>query len=850
MDFTADSINNGRLGLLCILTNERHVTKCGHASICGSNCVSMEVMRNFRYACRMLSKSPGFALVAIVTLALGIGANTAIFSVANALLLRPLPYAHPDRLVLVYAEKPDAAGAVQPFSFPRATFLSEKGRAFSGFAAFTSENFNLTGRGDPEQLSAARVSWNFFGVLGVRPALGRAFLPEEDRPGGKAVCLISHALWTRTFGARADIAGQNITLDATPYTVIGVLPSGFHFAPLGAGVDLWAPRVFDLNITTPAQVHAGLGFLTAVARLAPGIGARQAEAEMQILDRQYKRENPRMPDADPTQTVRARDLQQQTVANVRTAVLILCGAVGLLLLIACANVAALLLSRALGRRKEIAIRAALGASRVALIGQLLAESILLALVGGALGIALSTWGTHALTALGQENLPRVEEIGIDWRVAAFAAGLSLVTGVLFGLFPALQLSRQDLNPVLRAEGRGSAGSRRRSRARGALVVAQVALSLVLLVGAGLLIRSFVRLRSVSGGFDAHNVLTMSISLPPARYPKGPQMAAFYDQVVQKVSAMPGVRSAAVCSALPVRPVRFSPVLLEGQPDVPLPARPILAIQMVSPAYFRTLRVALRQGREFTGADNVDAPLVAVVNETLVRRYWPHDNPIGKHLLLGRMVKPTEVVGVAADVNNLSLAASPEAEVYLPFPQRPWASMNLILRTAGDPHHWVGAARAAVAGVDRDQPVTALKTMEEVLATSTAQQRFSVFLLGVFSMTALVLAAVGLYGVIAYSVAERTQEMGIRLALGAARGDITRMIVGQGLALALAGLVIGTIAALALTRLMSGMLFQVSAADPASFAVGALLLAAIAALASYLPARHATRVDPTEALRYE
>jgi putative ABC transport system permease protein len=807
-------------------------------------------MRNFRYAARTLAKSPGFTLVAIVTLALGIGANTAIFSVANALLLRPLPYAHPDRLVLVYAVKADAPFAIQPFSYLRATFLNEKSRAFAGFAAFTNETFNLTGTGDPEQLSAARVSWNFFNVLGVSPAIGRAFLPEEDQPGARAVCLISHALWTRAFGARADIAGQNITLDATPYTIAGVLPRGFQFAPLGADVDLWAPRVFDLNITTPAQIRAGVGFLSAVARLAPGVGARQADAEMNIQDRQYKRENPGMPDADPSQTIHARDLQEQTVANVRTAVLILCGAVGLLLLIACANVAALLLSRALARRKEIAIRAALGAKRTALIAQLLAESVLLALAGGALGIALSAWGTHALAALGQGNLPRVDEIGIDWRVMLFTAGLSLITGVLFGLLPALQLSRQDLNPVLRAEGRGSAGSRRRSRARGVLVVAQVALSMVLLVGAGLLIRSFVRLRNVNGGFDARNVLTMRVALPPARYPKGPQMAAFYDQVVKKVSAMPGVRSAAVCSALPVRPVRFSPVLVQGQPEIPLAARPLMAIQMVSPAYFRTLRVALRQGREFNERDDPGAPLVAVVNETLVRRYWPHDNPIGKHLLLGRMVKPTEVVGVAADVSNLSLAAAPEAEVYLPFPQRPWASMNLILRTAGDPRNLAGAARAAVAAVDRDQPVTAVNTMEEVLAASTAQQRFSVFLLGVFSVTALVLAAVGLYGAIAYSVAERTQEMGIRIALGADTGDILRMIVGQGLALALAGLVIGAVAALALTRLMSGLLFQVSAADPASFAAGALLFAVVAALASYLPARRATRVDPTEALRYE
>jgi len=813
------------------------------------------MMRNLRYAGRMLLKRRGFTLVAVVTLALGIGANTAIFSVANALLLRPLPYAHPERLVLVYAARADAAGAIQPFSFPRATFLSDKSRAFSGFAPFTSENFNLTGRGDPEQLSAARVGWSFFDVLGVRPAIGRAFLPEEDRPGAKAVCLISHALWTRAFAGRADIAGQNITLDATPYTIVGVLPRGFEFEALGTGVDLWATRVYDLNITTPAQIRAGVGFLSAVARLGPGVGAGQADAEMDILDRQYKRENPRMPDADPAQTIHARDLQEQTVSNVRTAVLILCGAVGLLLLIACANVAALLLSRALARRKEIAIRAALGAGRAALMGQLLAESVLLAMAGGALGIALSALGTHALAAMGQGNLPRVEEIGIDWRVMTFTAALSLVTGVLFGLLPAMQLSGQDLNPVLRAEGRGSAGGRRRNRLRSALVVAQVALSMVLLVGACLLIHSFVRLRQVDGGFDARNVLTMKIALPPARYPQGPQMAAFYDQAVKRIAAMPGVQSAAVCSALPVRPVRFSPVLVEGQPEVPLAARPLMAIQMVSPAYFRTLRVALRQGREFTDGDNAGSaggtpPLVAVVNETLARRFWPHENPIGKHLLLGRMTKPTEVVGVAADVSNLSLAAAPEAEVYLPFAQRPWASMNLILRTAGDPHNWAAAARAAVAAVDRDQPVTAMNSMEEVLSTSTAQRRFSVFLLGVFSTMAMALAAVGLYGAIAYSVAERTGEMGIRMALGATRGDILGMIVGHGLTLALAGLATGAVAALALTRLMSGLLFQVSAADPASFGASALLFTAIAALASYLPARRATRVDPTEALRCE
>lgn len=808
------------------------------------------MMRNLRYALRVLLKNPGFSVVAIVTLALGMGANTAIFSVADALLLRPLPYAHAGRLVLVYAEKRDAAGAIQPFSYPHATFLNDKSRAFSGFAAFTDENFNLTGMGDPEQLTAARTSWNFFDVLGVRPSLGRAFLPAEDQPGTRAVCLISHALWTRAFGARRDIVGQNITLDAAPYTIIGVLPRGFRFAPLGKDVDIWAPRVFDLNLTTPAQIRAGVGFLSAVARLAQGVSARQADAEMRILDRQYKLENPGMPDADPTQSIRARDLQQQTVSNVRTALLILSGAVGLLLLLACANVAALLLSRSLARQKEIAIRAALGATRARLIWQLLAESIVLALAGGALGAAFSAWGTSALTALGQGSVPRLEEIGINWRVMVFTAGLSFITGLLVGLLPAIQLSRRDLNPMLRAEGRASSGGPRRNHTRSALVVAQVALSMVLLVGAGLLIRSFVRLRNVDAGFDARNALTMNIALPPARYPKGPQMAAFYAEVVKRVSALPGVESAAVSSALPVRPVRFSPVLVEGQPQVPLAMRPILAIQMVSPAYFRTLRVALLQGREFTEHDNADAPLVAIVNQTLVRRFWPHDDPVGKQLFLGRMTVPAKVVGVAADVNNVSLAAPPQPEVYLSFPQRPWAAMNLILRTAGDPHKWTAAARAAVAAVDRDQPVTAVNTMEEVLETSTAERRFSVFLLGVFSMTALVLAAVGLYGAIAYSVAERTREMGIRVALGANAGDIQRMIVGHGLRLAMAGLAIGTLAALTLTRLMSGLLFHVSSADPASFAASALLFAGIAAIASYLPARRAMRIDPAEALRYE
>jgi putative ABC transport system permease protein len=805
---------------------------------------------NLRYAVRLLARAPGFTAVAILTLALGIGANTALFTVADAVLLQPLPYQHPERLVLISGARAASPGAILPFSYPRFTFLREKSRAFSALAAFGRDVCNLTGAGQPEELAEARVSWNFFSVLGIRPALGRAFLPEEGGRGARPVCLISHGLWTRRFGARPQQIGQSITLDSTPYTVVGVLPRDFEF-PLLTGADVWTPRAFELSLITQEQVRAGAGYLDAIARLNSGLSATQAQAEMEVLNRQYQRENPRLADADPALSIRAADLQEQTVANVRPALEMLSGAVGLLLLIACANMAALLLSRALGRTKEIAVRAALGAPRRSLMGQLLLESVLLAVAGGALGILLSAAGTPALLALGQENLPRLAAIRINTQVLAFTAGLSLATGLVFGWLPALQLSRPDLNVVLRGEARGSTGSRWRGRFRSLLVVAQVALSLVLLVGAGLLIRSFVRLRSVPPGFDPRHVLSMRISLPPARYSHGPQMSNFFDQVVKRVETLPGVQAAAVASALPVNPVRFSPVLAEGQPDVPLAQRPLLAIQMISPAYFRTLGVRLLQGRAFTDADNAGAPLVAVVNETLVRRFWPNQNPLGKHLYLGRMDKPTQavtVVGVAADVRNISLAAAPDAEVCIPFAQRPWTTMYLLVRTEGDPHNWTPATRAAVTSVDPDQPVTAAATLEEVLSDSTAPERFSMFLLGVFSLTAMLLAAVGLYGAIAYSVAERTREIGVRMALGAQRAAVFRMVIGHGIRLALIGLAIGIPAALEFGWLMSGLLFQLSPRDPLSLIAAALLFLAIAVLASYVPALRATRVDPADALR--
>jgi predicted permease len=805
--------------------------------------------QDVRYAFRGFARSPGFAAVAIFTLAVGIGANTAIFSVANALLLRPLAYAQPDRLVLIAGERKVDKLTGVPLSWVRFKQVNDGQRSFSGVAAFTSETFNLTGRGEPEQLAAARVSWNFFDVLGVRPALGRTFRREEDKAGGDNVVLISSALWERRFASDPHIAGRQITLDFKDYTVIGVLPRGFRFGLLGQHIDAYAPRVFELNLATPALVDGGAGFLNFVARLGAGVGIGRAQAEMDTLVAQYRRANPQFPDADPALAVRVGNLQDQMVAGVRTAVLILFFAVGLVLLIACANVSSLLISRALGRQREMALRTALGATRAGLVRQLLTESVILALAGGVLGAALSAWGTRVLAAMAQDSLPLASEIRADGVVLAFTAGISVLAGILFGMAPALQVSRPDVNSVLRSEGRGATAGRRHNLFRSLLVVSQVALSMILLVGAGLLLRNFAQLRRASPGFDATHLLTMNVTLPPARYSTAPQMIGFFRELVRQVESVPGVLSAAVSSALPVNPVRFTPGLPEGQPAVPLPERPMFNVQTLSPGYVETMRLPLLAGREFTVHDDAP-PTVLMVNQAAVRRFWPRENPIGKHILVGRQPAPSEIVGVVGDVHNTNLAADVQPEMYLPFARLPWPSMNLLVRTARDPHSFVAAVRARVLAVDRDQPVTEVLSMEEVLANGATQPRFLTALLGALSSIALVLALVGIYGVIAYSVTERTREVGIRMALGAAQSDILRLVLRQGLALALSGIGIGLAASLALTRLMTTLLYHVSTTDPAVFVGGAVAFAAVAMLASYLPARRAMRVDPVVALRGE
>ena len=810
------------------------------------------LLQDLRYALRLLTKSPGFAAVAVLTLALGIGANTAIFTVADALLLRPLPYANPQRLMMVYETSIVNRSEESVFSYPYFARLRDQQHSFSGISAYASDDFDMTGRGEPRQISAGRVSWNFFDVLGVQPALGRDFFASEGQRGSNRVLMLSHQFWISEFGGARNVVGQSLMLDSLSYTIVGVLPANFVFTPLGSDTQIWIPREFELNIATPEHIQAGMGYLEGVARLAPGVSTEQAQSEVDVLHKEYCRDNPTRPDANPKWPLAVTPLQTMIVANIRAAVLILMGVVGVVLLIACANVASLLLSRALKRKKEIAVRTALGARRGVIVRQLLVESLLLAAISGLIGIFAGYAGTRGLLALNQDTVSQLGGgVSMDWRVLCFTIAISLVSGVLFGLAPALQLSKTDLNSVLRDEGRGSTGSRHVASSQNVLVVAQVALSMILLIGSGLLIRSFLQLMNVNPGFDPRNVLTMRMNLSPSKYGTNAQMVSFYNEVLRQMQSLPGVRAAAISSALPPTPTRSAPILAEGQPAVPLPQRPDANIETISPDYAKVLRVPLERGREFSADDNQTKPTVAMVNQAFVRRYWPNENPIGKHIWLGTIATPVEVVGVLGDEKNNGISGEPAPEMLLPFPNLPWSHLRLSLRTAGgDPMALVPAVRQRLARIDSVQPITEVQTLEQILAQSRAQSRFTVLLFGIFSGVALVLAIVGIYGVISYAVVQRTHEMGIRMALGADKKDIFRLVIGRGLKLAGIGIAIGLVAPFTLTRLMSSLLYKVSPADPLTIIGSAILFLAAALLASYIPARRASRTDPMVALRYE
>lgn len=802
------------------------------------------LLRNLRYGFRLLIKNPIFTVATVLTLTLGIGANAALFTVTSALLLRPFPYPDGQQLVTISVkdQAKDFGGTLLRYEM-----LRDATRSFQSIAVWTNDNLNLTGTGEPIQVPVARVSPGFFGTLGLQPRIGRFFNEDEGHPEGKPVVVLSNTIWQTRFDSNRNIVGRTITLDQTPYTVVGVLPANVQFPFMGPA-EFWIPRYFEFSLIPTQRLRMGVGYLSIFARLRPDISLPQANAELEILNQRYREQNPTAPDAASSIVMNAESLRDSVVANLRGKLLVLSAAVAVVLLIACANVASLLLSRALARRREMAMRTALGATRGALLFQLLTESVLLALLAGGLGISVAWMATRALVTWGSTQLPHGIPLAFDFRVLLFTLGVSLAAGILFGTVPAMQLARSDPNTALRDEGRGISAGQTRSRAKSLLVVGQVSLSVVLLISAALLLRSFVRLLRVDPGFDAHNVLTMDISLPTVKYAKPEQQIAFFDEVLRRVSTIPGVRSAAVSAALPLSWKRLTPVLAEGQTDVPLPQRPFVDIEAVSPRWFQTLHVPLHAGRSFSDADNAQAPKVVVVNETFARQYWPNQNPIGKHVVVGRWPTPAEVIGEAADIRNKGIDQPTQPQLYLSFPQLPWGDMNLLIRTGVVPQSVISPVRAQIASIDSGQPITNIQTVDELMDNSRSQPRFTMLLLAVFSATALILAVVGIYGVLSYSVTQRRQEFGIRIALGAEHRDILRLVIRQGLILSSVGIVMGLLASIFLTRVMASLLYEVSALDFVSFFLTPLLFLAVAALASYLPASRATKVNPVEALR--
>ena len=808
------------------------------------------VLEDLKYTWRTLLGSRTFAGVAIFALALGIGASTAVFSVVNAVLLKPLPYPDPGRLVMVYAVFPLENLFNLGLSEPEFLDVQEQSKTFSASSALLATKVNLTGVDDPERISIVYTSGSFFRLLGLKPILGHTYTEEDDQPGRQDVVLLSYEIWQRRFGGDPGIVGKKILLNDQSRTILGVMPKGFRFGEEDA--ELWGPIALDRANLAPRSQH----YLSMVARLTPGTSVERAQAEMKAIASNLTAEYPQLY-SQAEWELHAIPLQDYIVGNVRPALLVLLGAIFFVLLIACANVANLLLARAVTREKEIAIRSALGAGRGRLVRQMITESLVLACLGGFTGLVLASLSTNALISFGAGQIPRLRDLTVDWRVLAFALTVSILTGLIFGLVPALQAKKADLNDVLR-EGAPTSGLRR-SRLRSSLVVAELALALMLLIGAGLMIKSFLGLRETSPGFDPRNVLTLQLLLPRTRYPEPVQQTTFFRRLVEETKALPGVVSVGAVSQLPLSEDYWSSQLLvEGKVLNTVTGHPSAEVdwRTVTPDYFQTLKIPLKSGRYFTEADDENGALVAIVDERLAQRVWPNEDPIGKRLKEASMMEDTPwltVVGVVANVKHYGLTSTVTRElVYLPQFQRatPFRAMSLVVRTSGRPRLLVEPIRKKVREIDPNQPVSRVTTMEDLLAESIAKPRFYLLLLGIFSGVALILATIGIYGLIAYAVSQRSREMGIRMSLGADRGDVVRLIVGQGLRLTLLGLSIGILAAFTGSRVLTSLLYGVSASDPAIYVLVLLALGSVALLASYIPARRATRVDPAIVLRQQ
>ena len=801
------------------------------------------ILNDLRHGVRLLLRSPGFSFVAVATLAIGIGANTAIFSVVNTLLIQRLPYTDADRLVIVWEHnlpRDRKNNVVSPGNF---IHWREMNRVFEDIAAVgMTFNLTLTGHGEPVEIPFQYVSAAFFPIVGVQPQAGRWFTNDEDRPGTRSV-IISDRLWRTRLGSDPGILNRALTLQGQSYSVVGIMPPGFSF--LDKTVDMWVPVGFPADARTPR----GRWIMT-VARLKPGVSVQQAQQDMGRVAADL---TAKFPDFNTGWTARVVPVREQLTGDVRPALFVMLGAVGFVLLIACANVANLLLARATSRQRELAVRAALGADRGRLIRQLMAESLILAVSGGVAGLALAWWGLQVLRAFVAEQIPiqRLEMVGVDRYVLAFTLVASVLSGLLFGLVPALTAAGSRLNDSLKEGGRTGSGARGK-RARSAFVVVEIALALVLLVGAGLLVRSFVRLMDVDAGFETARTVTMRLSLPGARYREDARAIQFYQQLFESIDRLPGVQASGGVSFLPLAKLgSATSYTVVGQPLPPMGQEPVADVRVITNQYFKSMGIPLVRGRLFDERSSGDAQNKVIVNEALVRRHWPGEDPIGKRIKISWSDdREDEIVGVVGNVRHSGLDAEARSTTYWPYARNPYAAMTVTVRTTGDAASVVSAIRGIVRDRDPDLAVADIKTMDQVVSRSVAQRRLMMVMLGIFAAAALLLSAVGIYGVIAYGVTQRTQEIGIRLALGAQRADVLKMIVGQAAWLSVVGIAFGAAGALLLTRLMTDLLFQVKPFDPVTFAAVACGLVLVALLAGYVPGRRATRVDPVVALRAE
>jgi putative ABC transport system permease protein len=800
------------------------------------------MFEDLRYSLRVLARSPSVTLVAVVGLALGIGANSAIFTAMNAVLLRPLPYKKSDQLVLLWQVNRRTGDREIKVSAPDYIDWREQNSVFQDIATFNANSglgLNLSGAGHPARISATSVTGNLFSVLGVTPALGRSFLPDEERPGPAPVCILSDDLWKRRFGSDSKIIGKAVTLNGEMWTVVGVMPAGFRFPQ---SVDLWVPAMVRSTARTKRAQH----YLGVIARLKPGLSLDHAQAELASLARRMELQ---YPETNAGLGIRLVPLGTQITENIRPALLVLFGATAFVLLIACTNLANLLLVRATVRQGEMSLRLALGASRTRLVRQLLTESALLGLLGGILGLILAFVGTRLLFNHSPSNLPRTNEIAVDGRVLAFTLGLSIFTAVIFGLAPALQASKPDLIRTLKVGGSGFAMGRGGQRLRLLLVASEMALALVLLIGAGLMIRSFFRLREVNIGLNPTNVLTMRTTLTYDRYPV-PRQIAFFRQAVQQVGALPGVRSVGAVDNLPLGGSDVHSFGIVGRSDWDPGDEPSGEFSVVTPQYFNAIGIPLKKGRHFTERDGDEAPRVAIINDAVASRYWPQEDPLGKHITIDFEREARQIVGVVGNVRHLGLDQHEPLQVYIPQSQIGGAAMYLVVRTTSDPLNVVPSVRAAVEAVDSDQPVYDIQTMEQRLSDSVSPRRFNMLLLAIFAAIALVLAGGGTYGVMSYYVTQQTHDIGIRMALGADQVKVLTLVVGKGLVILFCALAMGVAVAFAFSRVMSGLLFGISTLDLTSILGASLLLTTVGLLAFYIPARRASRVDPMVALRYE